>query len=64
MSTSESEQLREYQFIKRIGKGSFGEVYLVRKRRDRKQVSGLSVLIFSETISLTFLCNVVCDEKH
>ena len=31
-------QLREYRVGKTIGKGSYGEVFLVRHKRERKQV--------------------------
>ena len=31
-------RLKEYIVIKSIGKGSYGEVFLVKKRRERKQV--------------------------
>lgn len=32
------ERLKEYHIVKKIGKGSYGEVFLVKKKRDKKQV--------------------------
>lgn len=30
---------KDYVILKTIGKGSYGEVFLVRKKREKKQVS-------------------------
>ena len=50
--------LVDYQKIKVIGKGSYGEVWLAKHRRDKKQVVFDQVINSMNVASLTFIKKV------
>ena len=41
-----ADRLREYSTVRLIGKGSYGEVYLVRAKKEKKQVMALCLILY------------------
>ena len=57
-----SERLKAYSLLRRIGKGSYGEVYLVAVEDGKKQVQGRGIHHLTYLPYSNFL--LVCDEEY
>jgi serine/threonine protein kinase len=58
--------MEAYRVLKQIGKGSYGQVFLVKHNGSRKQVNGSLALIVCSalTINTILLTFAVCGEEN
>ena len=61
-SSSSKGRLSSYSVVKAIGKGSYGEVFLVKHAREKKQVSMNGRMCFS--VLLHYLWVILAGSSH